>query len=45
MGFVNLSVTTALLVGVSVIIVGCARRWLRELERPRRPEDISARPL
>jgi carbon starvation protein len=45
MGFVNLSVTTALLVGVSVIIFGCARRWLRDLERPRSPGDIGARPL
>jgi carbon starvation protein len=35
MGFVNLGVTSLLLVGVSVIIIGCARRWVSEIQRPR----------
>jgi carbon starvation protein len=42
MGFVNLLVTTALLVGVSIIIVGCVRRWLHELGRTRDASDVPA---
>jgi carbon starvation protein len=41
-GLVNLIVTSFLLVGVSFIIVGSARRWLKLVKGPSLPEPRAA---